>query len=105
MVDGRDLRLLIVCTFGAGSSQLLKMNIDESLRELGVENVKTDVCDSGSYRGEKCDGIITTISHEDMVQGHPYAKAYVSIKGIFNKSDIKEKVKKILIELGVDFAE
>ena len=105
MVDGKDLRLLIVCTFGAGSSQLLKMNIDETLRELGVENVKTDVCDSGSYRGEKCDGIITTTSHEDMVKNHPYAKAYVAVKGIFNTADIKEKVKKILMELGVDFSE
>ena len=102
MVDGKNLRLIIVCTFGAGSSQLLKMNIDEALRELGVENVSTVVCDSGSYRGEKCDGIITTTAHEKMVQGHPYAKAYVSVKGIFNTDDIKEKVKKLLIDLGVE---
>lgn len=103
MVDGKDLRILIVCTFGAGSSQLLKMNIDDSLREMNVENVRTEVCDSGSYRGEKCDGIITTTAHEDMVQGHPYAKASVAVKGIFNKGDIKEQVKKLLIELGVEF--
>ena len=103
MVDGKDLRVLIVCTFGAGSSQLLKMNIDESLRELGVENVTTDVCDSGSYRGEKCDGIITTTAHEEMVKGHPYAKAFVAVKGIFNTADIKEKVKTLLTELGVEF--
>jgi len=103
MVDGKDLRILIVCTFGAGSSQLLKMNIDESLRELGVENVTTEVCDSGSYRGEKCDGIITTTAHEEMVKGHPYAKAFVAVKGIFNTADIKNKVKTLLTELGVEF--
>lgn len=102
MVDGKNLRIIIVCTFGAGSSQLLKMNIDDTLRELGVENIITDVCDSGSYRGERCDGIITTTAHEEMVKGHPYAKALIAVKGIFNTDDIKIKVTKLLIELGVD---
>jgi len=102
MVDGNGLKIIIVCTFGAGSSQLLKMNVDNVLRDLGVENISMDVCDSGSYRGEKCDGIITTTAHEDMVQGHPYAKAYVSVKGIFNTADIEEKVKTLLTELGVE---
>jgi len=102
MVDGKGLKILIVCTFGAGSSQLLKMNVDNVLRDLGVENISMNVCDSGSYRGEKCDGIITTIAHEDMVQGHPYAKAYASIKGIFNTADIEEKVKTLLTELGIE---
>lgn len=101
MVDAKGLKVVIVCTFGAGSSQLLKMNIDDALRELGVENIETSVCDSGSYRGEKCDGIITLMSHSDMVQGHPTAKAYASIKGIFNKADIKEKIKQLMIDLGV----
>ena len=101
MVDANGLYIIIVCTFGAGSSQLLKMNIDESLRELGVENIITSVCDSGSYRGEKCDGIITLKSHFDMVQHHPTAKAYASIEGIFNKQDIKEKVKQLMVDLGV----
>jgi len=102
MVDGKGLKIIIVCTFGAGSSQLLKMNIDNVLRDLGVENISMDVCDSGSYRGEKCDGIITLISHEDMVQGHPTAKKYAAIKGIFNTADIEEKVKTLLTELGVE---
>lgn len=102
MVDGNGLRIVIVCTFGAGSSQLLKMNIDNVLRDLGVENITMDVCDSGSYRGEKCDGIITTTSHEEMVKGHPYAKKYAVVKGIFNTGDIEVKVKTLLTELGVE---
>ena len=103
MVDAKGLKILIVCTFGAGSSQLLKMNVDAALQELGVENVEIAVCDSGSSRGEKCDGILTTVSHAEMVQGHPYAKKYASIKGIFNLVDIKEKTKQLLVDLGVEF--
>ncbi|MDK2980514.1 MAG: ascorbate system component [Chloroflexota bacterium] len=102
MVDGKNLTILIVCTFGAGSSQLLKMNVDDAIRELKVENVNILVCDSGSYRGQKCDGILTTTAHAEMVKGHPYAKAYAAVKGIFNTADIKEKVKELLIQLGVE---
>ena len=102
MIDGNGLKIIIVCTFGAGSSQLLKMNVDNVLRDLGVENISIDVCDSGSSRGEKCDGIITTTAHEDMVKGHPTAKKYAVIKGIFNIADIEEKVKTLVTELGVE---
>ena len=101
MIDGNGLRILIVCTFGAGSSQLLKMNVDDVIRQLGVENITIEICDSGTYRGEKCDGIITTISHSEMVQGHPTAKKYAEIKGIFNLVDIKVKTRKLLLDLGV----
>lgn len=102
MIDAKGLKLIIVCTFGAGSSQLLKVNIDNAIEELGVENVETSVCDTGSYRGERCDGIIVTTAHEDTVKDHPYAKAYATITGIFNQVDIKKKVKQILIDLGVN---
>ena len=103
MVDAKDLRIIIVCTFGAGSSQLLKMNVDTALRELGVENLRLDVADSGTYRSEKCDGILTTTSHEDMVKGHPTAHAYAAVTGIFHTEDIKKKITQLLTDLGVDF--
>jgi galactitol-specific phosphotransferase system IIB component len=104
MIDAKGLKVVIVCTFGAGSSQLLKMNIDKAIEDLGVENVDTYVCDTGSYRGEKCDGIITLMSHADTVKDHPTAKAYASIKGIFNQADIEEKTKQILIDLGLNLS-
>jgi len=102
MVNAKGLKIIIVCTFGAGSSQLLKLNVDAAIEELGVENVDVSVCDSGSYRGERCDGIITTTAHEEMVKGHPYAKSYVAVAGIFNQADIKNKVRKLLVDLGVE---
>jgi len=102
VIDAKGLKLIIVCTFGAGSSQLLKVNVDNAIEELGVENVETSVCDTGSYRGERCDGIITTTAHEDTVKNHPYAKAYTSVTGIFNQADIKKKIKQILMDLGVN---
>jgi PTS system ascorbate-specific IIB component len=105
MINAKGLKIIIVCTFGAGSSQLLKVNVDSAIEELGVENVNISVCDSGSYRGERCDGIITTTAHEEMVKGHTYAKAYVAVTGIFNQADIKKKVRQILVALGVELPE
>lgn len=105
MVDAKDLRIIIVCTFGAGSSQLLKMNVDNALRELGVQNLRLEVADSGTYRSEKCDGILTTISHEEMVKGHPTSRAFAAVTGIFHTDDIKIKIKQLLVDLGVDFGD
>lgn len=103
MPDAGGKRIIIVCTFGAGSSQLLKMNVDAALRELGVTNVFVEVSDSGSFKGAPCDGIISDITHAEIVKGHPKAKATVAVKGIFDKADIKLKVKQLMEALGVKF--
>ena len=103
MPDAGGKRIIIVCTFGAGSSQLLKMNVDNALRELGVTNVIVEVSDSGSFKGTPCDGIICDIPHAEIVKGHPKAKASVAVKGIFDKADIKAKVRLLLEQLGVQF--
>ncbi len=103
MVDGKGLKILIVCTFGAGSSQLLKMNIDKAISKLGVTNVVTEVCDSGSCMGSKCDGIITTTAQQELVKGHPTARAFGAVRGTFNTKSVDTEVERVLRELGLEF--
>jgi len=102
MSNRSGLKILIVCTFGAGSSALLKMNIDKVIAALNVTGVTTEVCDSGSAMSNTCDGIITTISHKETVKNHPTARAFGAVRGTFDTVSIEEEVRRVLKELGLD---
>ena len=99
--NNSPIKIIIVCTFGAGSGVLLKMNVEKAIKEQGCDDIIVEVCDSGSLKSVDCDGIITTVAHEETVKGHPTSKAYAAVKGTFNYSDIKEKVDGLLTELGL----
>lgn len=101
MFDAKGLKIMIVCTFGAGSSVMLKMAIDKAIADLGVINVVTEVCDSGSCMGNKCDAILTTPAHKDLVRNHPTARSYGVINGIFDPN-ISTEVKRVFQELELD---
>lgn len=39
----KEVLLLIVCSAGAGSSQLLRINLEKLIKELGLDNIRTEV--------------------------------------------------------------
>ncbi len=45
------LHFLVVCTFGAGSSLMLKMNVERLLKSMGVTNATVEVSDMGGAKG------------------------------------------------------
>lgn len=53
------LRIAAVCSFGVGSSMILKITIDKALQRLGVQ-AETEVADISSARGLRCDAIFTS---------------------------------------------
>ena len=53
------LKIATVCGFGVGSSLVLKMQIDDVLRKLGVDAEVTP-CDITSVTGENCQIIFTS---------------------------------------------
>jgi len=55
----QKLRIGVCCTFGAGSSLLLKMNLDGVFIKMGV-NADVIVFDISSIKGEKLDAIYTS---------------------------------------------
>ena len=54
------MRILAVCGMGLGSSMILKINIQNALKELGVPDVAVDHCDLNSLAFEKADLIVVT---------------------------------------------
>ena len=53
------LRVGVCCTFGAGSSMMLKMNLDGVFNKMGVF-ADVIVFDISSIKGEKLDAIYTS---------------------------------------------
>ena len=96
----KEVRLLIVCSAGAGSSQLLKINLEKVIKELGYEGIQTAVSDIGTCKSVCCDAIISTEYNSDMILDHPTARCCTTVKGIFDFISLKEKLNGLLEELG-----
>lgn len=66
------LRIGVCCTFGAGSSMMLKMNLDDVLKKMGM-SADVIVFDISGIKGEKLDAIYTSAALigqvEQTVQG------------------------------------
>lgn len=53
------LKIGVCCTFGAGSSLMLKMNLETVFSKMGV-NAQVTVFDISGLKGEKLDAIYTS---------------------------------------------
>jgi PTS system ascorbate-specific IIB component len=50
------MRFLAVCSFGVGSSLILKLTLDKAMAKLGVEGEALNI-DLSSARGTPCDAV------------------------------------------------
>lgn len=100
MIKGRKgvnniLRVLAVCGMGLGTALLLKMNIEEVLKDAGIE-AKVEAADISIARGPNVDLIITSPGLAPQL-GDISAKI-VTIHSFFDKNEMREKV---LAALGI----
>ncbi|NPV70553.1 MAG: PTS sugar transporter subunit IIB [Firmicutes bacterium] len=99
MDDKGNLKILVVCTFGAGSSLMLRLNIEGVLKEAKIPGVTVEVADTGTFKGKETDIIAVSASLEKAVQGHPTAKKVVPIKSFFDKKELRDKFGAAIDEL------
>ena len=101
----KEVLILIVCSAGAGSSQLLRLNLEKVIKELGLDNIKTEVSDIGTFKSIACDAIISSEYNSQIVKDHHTAKSFVAVKGIFDFREIREKLLDLLAEIGYPVSE
>jgi len=77
-----------------GSSLILKMNVEDVLKEVGVK-AEIEHSDASSARSEACDYIVTTTEIAKSLEG---AKGKIIISNNFIE---KEEIKRALKEGGV----
>lgn len=87
------MKILAVCGLGQGTSLILRMNIEDVLRELGVE-AEVDHMDVSAAAAEKADLIVASPQLAPLLAGHK-AKVVV-VNSYLNKAEIKKAIQENL---------
>ncbi len=84
----KRMKVMIVCGFGLGSSMVLKMTLDDVLKEEGLD-VETFCMDSYTARGQDYDLVFT--SNELLYLFENTKQPKVVIQNFLSKDEIREK--------------
>jgi PTS system ascorbate-specific IIB component len=83
------MKIVTVCGMGFGTSLMVKMTIDDILKELGKQ-ADTEAMDMGSIKGLNVDLFVTS---KEMENSFPEVTApVIFLDNMINKTEIKEKV-------------
>lgn len=94
---GRSLRVLTVCGVGQGSSLIMKMFVEEVLKELGVP-AKVEPVEIVTAKAGGVDMVVCSILHEPELRYS--APLVVGLKSLVDKKEMREKISKAMIEKG-----
>lgn len=85
----KKLQILAVCGFGVGSSMILKMKVEEVLKEHQI-NANVFTTDVGSATSTPADAIFTSQELEKGIKEKVNVPV-IGIKNFINKQEIAEK--------------
>lgn len=90
------MRIATLCGMGFGTSMMLKLFIDEILKEEGL---KAEILpwDLGSYKGQQVDIIVAPTDMEPHLKGA--TSRVILIRNLVDKEEIKTKVVGAIREL------
>ncbi|MEZ0346144.1 MAG: PTS sugar transporter subunit IIB [Infirmifilum sp.] len=94
---GRPLKVVTVCGVGQGSSLIMKMFMEDVLKELGVP-ARIEPTEIVTAKAAGADVIVCSILHEPELRGS--AKIVVGLKNLVDKKEMREKITKTLLEAG-----
>lgn len=88
------MKILAVCSFGVGSSMVLKMTIEKVLREMGID-AEVDNTDIPTAQSTQCDAIFTSYALEENLKESVKTKIF-PIKKYMDVMEVKEALQKLL---------
>ncbi|MBS4207869.1 PTS sugar transporter subunit IIB [Bacillus sp. FJAT-50079] len=83
------MKILTVCGMGFGTSLMVKMTIDDILKEVGFK-ADVEASDIGSVMGREFDLIVTSNDMENQISVSEDKIIY--LKNMTSKQEIKEKL-------------
>ncbi|MEK4023948.1 MULTISPECIES: PTS sugar transporter subunit IIB [unclassified Sporosarcina] len=84
------MKIYTVCGMGFGTSLMVKMTIDDVLKEIGKE-ANVEAIDMGSAKGLSADLFVTS---NDMQGSFPSVDApVIYLKNMVDKAEIQDKIK------------
>ena len=90
------MKVMVVCGFGLGSSMILKMKVDEVLKEAGIK-ITTFTADMTTAKGESFDAVVTSNDLASMFAG--IDQPVVVIDNFLDKDEVQEKALPVIREL------
>jgi PTS system ascorbate-specific IIB component len=94
---GKPLRILTVCGVGQGSSLIMKMFVEDVLKELGVPS-RVESVEILTAKAGGADMVVCSILHESELRGA--APVVIGLKSLVDKREMREKITKALLEKG-----
>ncbi|MCK5053829.1 MAG: PTS sugar transporter subunit IIB [Anaerolineales bacterium] len=79
-----------LCGMGFGTSMLLKLTIDDVLKQEGITNYQISPWDLGSFKGQHADIVVAPTDMESHLKDS--SATIVLIKNLVDKAEIKEKI-------------
>lgn len=95
----KQLKIMVVCGFGLGSSMVLKLTLDGVLKEAGIK-AETFCSDEATSRGERFDIVFTS---QPLV--HLFAnikQPVIVISNFLSKDEVRTKGLEIIRQLSED---
>jgi len=86
------MRIMTLCGMGFGTSMMLKLFIDDILKEEGIKNVQVVPTDLGSFKGQQADTDIVVAPTDMESHLKDTTSVIVLIKNLVDKKEVKEKV-------------
>lgn len=90
------MKILTVCGMGLGTGLLLRMNVEEALKRIGVDDAQVEVADIGSARGMGASADIVLTSSELAEQLGSVKGKLVTVTNFFDKAEIEGKLRDAL---------
>jgi PTS system ascorbate-specific IIB component len=94
---GRPLKVVTVCGVGQGSSLIMKMFVEDVLKELGIP-AHVEPTEIITAKAAGADIIVCSVIHEPELRGA--AKIVIGLKSLVDKREMREKISKSLITAG-----
>ncbi|HHU60368.1 MAG: PTS sugar transporter subunit IIB [Bacillota bacterium] len=87
----------VCCTFGAGSSMMLKMNLSTVFSRLGIE-AEIEVYDISGISGVALDAIYTSAALISQVEPNAKDAIVISVINYFNLQELEQLTKEHLLK-------
>jgi ascorbate PTS system EIIB component len=92
------MKFLAVCSFGVGSSLILKLSLDKAMAKLGVAGEAANI-DISSARGTACDAVFTSAQIAEELRPAMRVPVY-GIKRYMDVAEVTAAVQQYLDEHG-----
>ena len=96
------MKLLAVCGMGLGTGLLLRMNAEEALRKIGVDDAQVEVADISTAKGMGAAADIVLTSTELAEQLGQVRGKLVTVRNFFDNAEIESKLRQALGQSGGD---